>query len=104
MTNLSAEFVTWCNANAVGDEGEKATEWWRQRALQLAAQDNSENDCTDYAHPAWWRGYDCATAMAIQEVTEILDGDGTLNGTCNEPWESLRRRLVNRCFDHFESI
>jgi hypothetical protein len=67
------------------------------RALQIATTamaDDPEMDGTDFAHPAWWRGYDAATDMAIREVNEILDGDGELHGTCNEPWESLRQRLA----------
>ena len=67
------------------------------RALQIAAAamgDDSEMDCTDFAHPAWWRGYDAATEMAMRAVKEILDGTGELCGICNEPWESLRQRLA----------
>jgi hypothetical protein len=67
------------------------------RALQIATTamaDDPEMDCTDFAHPAWWRGYDYAAADAVREVNEILDGTGELHGTCNEPWESLRQRLA----------
>lgn len=56
-------------------------------------KDYPENDATDFAHPAWWRGHDHATLMFCQAVNNILDGK-PLAGMCNEPWESLRRRLA----------
>ena len=58
-------------------------------------KDDPEMDCTDAAHPAWWRGYEHGSASCINEVNRILDGDTSLQGACNEPWQSLRLRLFD---------
>ncbi len=55
--------------------------------------DISEDDATDWAHPAWWRGYNYAVDSICEKVKEILDGKEISSGTCLEPWESTRRRL-----------
>ena len=62
-----------------------------QRALEIN-KDDPEKDCTDFAHPAWWRGAEYAHVALVKEVNELLDG-GAVRGTCNEPWQSLRKRL-----------
>lgn len=61
------------------------------------AVDNPNLDCTDAAHPAWWRGCDHGSAGMIREVQKILDGQDDGSGTCNEPWESVRRKLIELC-------
>ena len=60
-----------------------------------AYKDDPEMDGTDFAHPAWWRGYEHGSASCINEVNRILDGDTSLQGACNEPWQSLRLRLFD---------
>ena len=69
------------------------------RNAELAAEcerlkklDDPEFDCTDAAHPAWWRGHEHTTVMFCQHVNEILDGKEYF-GKCNEPWETTRQRL-----------
>ena len=90
------------------------------RALQIAAAamgDDPEMDCTDFAHPAWWRGWDIDTSdipevkdwsgavvgkfyrpikeqVCLRLDADVQDGTGELCGICNEPWESLRQRLA----------
>ena len=61
--------------------------------METAIPDDPEFDCTDAAHPAWWRGCDYGTDSIIREVTAILDGKQPA-GSCSEPWESLRKRLA----------
>jgi hypothetical protein len=58
--------------------------------------DDPDMDGTDFAHPAWWRGHDQGIALTIQAINALLDEPpGTpLAGWCNEPWESLRKRLA----------
>lgn len=73
-----------------------------QKAYQLAAKsaeceklrDDPEADCTDAAHPAWWRGHEHTAYSMCQLINEILDGKDDGRGVANEPWESTRRRLI----------
>ena len=61
---------------------------------QVAAmQDHPDADCTDAAHPAWWRGHDHTTIVLCQRINAILDGTETAAGVASEPWESTRKRL-----------
>ncbi len=56
--------------------------------------DDPEMDCTDGAHPAWWRGQDYGAEAICREVSKILDGTHDVSGTASEPWEAVRRRLL----------
>jgi hypothetical protein len=56
--------------------------------------DDPEYDGTDAAHPAWWRGHDQTVQAMCHQINRILDGKDDGRGTCNEPWESVRRRLL----------
>lgn len=56
-------------------------------------RDHPEFDCTDAAHPAWWRGQDHAVWVMCQLVTDLLDGK-EIAGVCNEPWETVRKRIA----------
>lgn len=64
------------------------------RAALAKSADDPELDCTDGAHPAWWRGHDHTTIVFCKKVNEILDGKDDGHGVSNEPWESTRRRLL----------
>ena len=57
--------------------------------------DDPELDGTDGAHPAWWRGTDCATAVVVRIVNDILDGTHReTSGRFNHgPLNDLRDRL-----------
>lgn len=56
--------------------------------------DDPELDGTDFAHPAYWRGYERAVETACYKINEILDGKDSGHGCSQEPWESTRRRLL----------
>lgn len=56
--------------------------------------DDPEADGTDFAHPAWWRGYEHSCRTFCQLVTEILDGKDDGRGANYEPWGTVRQRLV----------
>ena len=56
--------------------------------------DNPDCDGTDYAHPAYWRGHDQTVSSLCQQINKILDGQDDGRGVANEPWESVRRRLL----------
>ena len=58
-------------------------------------KDNPELDGTDAAHPAWWRGHEHTVAAMCQKIHSLLDGKDDGSGVSNDPWESLRRRLLN---------
>ncbi|CAB4140596.1 hypothetical protein UFOVP398_54 [uncultured Caudovirales phage] len=57
-------------------------------------QEQIETDGTDFAHREWWRGYDDAFNHTCLDLQEMLDGKDNGVGTCNEPWETLRRRVL----------
>jgi len=57
-------------------------------------KDDPDWDATDFALPAWWRGEKHGAAVICKAVTEILDGKDTGGGTNNEPWATVRKRLL----------
>lgn len=57
--------------------------------------DDPAFDGTDLAHPAWWRGHDHTIAVVCQKLTEMLDGRDSGAGVANEPWEGVRRRILD---------
>ncbi len=60
--------------------------------------DNPELDCTDFAHPAWWRGNDAGVASLVQIINGILDEPflaEARGGTFGyPPLNALRTRLI----------
>ena len=77
-----------------GYEAGRRSVYNEQRAMKHQP-DDPEMDATDFAHPAWWRGNDHAHEMFVFHAKEILLGKTTNNGTCSEPWESLRQSLFD---------
>ena len=68
---------------------------FRNRRTALA--DDPSTDCTDLAHPAWWRGERAATLLAVSRITAILDGTDDGSGVYGSPeFEKLRRRLLSK--------
>ncbi len=57
--------------------------------------DEKELNGAPFAHPAYWRGQDDAIAAICLKINQILDGKDDGRGVANEPWESVRRRLLN---------
>lgn len=55
-------------------------------------QDFPENDCTDFAHPAWWRGNDAGVAGAVRSIKDILDSK-EIHGVCQQPLQGIRERV-----------
>jgi hypothetical protein len=62
--------------------------------------DNPEADGTDFAHPAWWRGRIQAIHQVCLHVQEVLNGNDDGRGTCGEPWEKVRRQLLELVRDN----
>lgn len=56
--------------------------------------DDPDMDCTDAAHPAWWRGHEYSAILFCELVNKILDGKDDGAGYNYEPWHSTRRRLL----------
>jgi hypothetical protein len=67
---------------------------WKQRLLggDASPTNDPEMDCTDFAHPAWWRGHHSGVASAAMRWREALDCTEPASGVMGEPLESLRRR------------
>jgi hypothetical protein len=65
------------------------------KSAQAFLKDDPEADCTDFAHPAWWRGVDYAHLQLVNGVNKILDGETVNAGTASQPWEALRQRLYD---------
>lgn len=57
-------------------------------------QDDPELDCTDWAHPAWWRGHEHMAAVFCAKISAILDGKDDGAGFGYKPWHGVRQRLV----------
>jgi hypothetical protein len=62
--------------------------------VERLRSDNKETDGTDYAHPSYWRGSDAAFATMCEQLRKILDGEDDCKGKCQEPWDTLRRRVL----------
>ena len=62
--------------------------------LEQLASDNEATDGTDAAHPSYWRGCDATFAAMAEQLRKILDGEDDCTGACQEPWDSLRRRVL----------
>ena len=63
-------------------------------AVKRLKPDEADFDCTDAAHPAWWRGHDHGAESICREAKRILDG-GEIHGSCAEPWQGIRQRLAD---------
>ena len=59
----------------------------------LLYPDNPNLDCTDWAHPAWWRGNDAGVASVCKMLHEIIDGKYPTGTVGYEPLEKLRWRI-----------
>ena len=60
--------------------------------------DIPELDATDGAHPAWWRSHEHTVKTLCQKINDIIDGKDLGEGVSSEPWESVRRKLINSGF------
>lgn len=80
-------------AKALGVTVERLQE---DRKALFEALDCPDADCTDWAHPAWWRGHEHTTQVFCGLVNAILDGQDSQGENvdgCQEPWGSTRKRL-----------
>lgn len=58
--------------------------------------DNPEDDGTNKAHPAYWRGRARGTAEILQIIKRVAEGNDPGDGVINSPViEAARRILVN---------
>lgn len=80
--------------NIMCEEHGSLAEDIKSEFVRAQMADDPAFDCTDAAHPAWWRGQEYGAAAIVREVSSILDGTHDASGTANEPWESTRRRLL----------
>lgn len=62
--------------------------------VERLRSDNIETDGTDFAHPSYWRGCDATFAAMSEQLRKILDGEYDCSGVCQEPWDTLRRRVL----------
>ena len=63
--------------------------------------DVPDTDCTDFAHPAWWRGHEHSTHTFCNVAMRVLDGDAKLmSGSTYQPWADTRQRL----YDSFQTM
>jgi hypothetical protein len=67
---------------------------WLKKAIERLRGDNEATDGTDAAHPSYWRGCDATFAAMSEQLRKILDGEDDCAGVCNEPWDTLRRRVL----------
>jgi hypothetical protein len=62
--------------------------------VERLRSNNEVTDGTDYAHPSYWRGSDAAFAAMCEQLRKILDGEDDCSGKCQEPWDTLRRKVL----------
>jgi len=55
--------------------------------------DDPLSDCTDFAHPAWWRAHYHTSDQWAKTVTKWLDGEDSGKGVMGEPWQTIRERI-----------
>ena len=79
----------------VAEEHEKRVTAERERDELRKNIDDPELDCTDAAHPAWWRGHDHTAKVFCQLVNEILDGNDVSHGISGEPWQATKMRVAD---------
>lgn len=60
---------------------------------RLRQADDPEWDCTDAAHPAWWRGQEYGAHSVVRAMNECL-GRPHNPGVMSEPLESFKRRIL----------
>lgn len=70
-----------------------AEKYLRGEVENAGLLDDPELDCTDGAHPAWWRGQEHAVRSTCQQLNQIMDSSGEFHGCSAEPWHSTRERL-----------
>lgn len=56
-------------------------------------EDNPFWDCTDFSHPAWWRGEEYSYKMICKKINEWLDGKN-LDGTASPELEKIKQRII----------
>ncbi len=63
--------------------------------LDYTAVDNPIWDCTDAAHPAWWRGNKQGVEGMVKRVNEWLDKplDEMMKGTSHPLIQTLKERI-----------
>lgn len=57
--------------------------------------DNPAADCTDLAHPAWWRGHDHTVDSMCSIINDLIKNPERYEGgVSREPWQSTKERLI----------
>ena len=74
--------VSWCPDQI--DESD-------QEYIRADLYDDPLSDCTDFAHPAWWRAEEYSFFMMCHRITEYLDGDYA--GTSQKELEVIKNRI-----------
>ncbi|HSF28848.1 MAG TPA: hypothetical protein VLK82_00025 [Candidatus Tectomicrobia bacterium] len=84
------EFSEWLRASA--EHARMDAEINRlNRLLEL----ERDLDCTDFAHPAYWRGTNVATKRVVEILSKAVNGEDDGAGAYGyEPLERLRRRII----------
>ena len=63
--------------------------------LDYTAKDNPFWDCTDGAHPAWWRGQEYGCKATVRIVNKWLDQtlDDMMKGASQPEIQALKERI-----------
>jgi hypothetical protein len=62
--------------------------------IVAGATDNPEDDGTDAAHPAWWRGHDQATVATCNALADVLNRGGNLGTFADPTMQALAERIT----------
>lgn len=62
--------------------------------IERLCGDNETTDGNDAAHPLYRRGSDATFSAMSEQLRKILDGEDDCSGACQEPWDTLRHRVL----------
>jgi len=63
--------------------------------IKNTREDDPDDDCTDFAHPAYWRGEKDGVRGAVMRIRKVLNGEDDGSGVMGcEELEQLRRDIL----------
>lgn len=96
MENKSTDDILLSNLDLVGQCLVKLSEGIKE-LMDLISRRRYENLLDDVSED-WMKGHDHTMIQICKTINGILDGKDLGHGKCTEPWESVRRRLLQHQF------
>lgn len=96
MEDKSTDDVLLSNLDLVGQCLVKLSEGIKE-LMDLISRRRDEKLLDDVSED-WMKGHDHTMIQICKTINEILDGKDLGHGKCTDPWESVRRRLMEQKF------